>query len=145
MTLVTPLDAGDDLWRGCLESFEDVRFRVRGGCMAPAAPEGAQVRLVGADRRRPRFGDLLLVRTRDGLRLHRLVWPPRPRGGARLRTAADRSRALDPAVGPGDVLGVVTLVEHGHGTRPARARLRAARSLVRVALARLRRAWRAAR
>ncbi len=125
------------LLRDCLATFEHVRLRVRGACMQPAAEEGARVRLVAASRRRPRFGDVVLVRAREGLRLHRLVWPPAGADGGRLRTMADRARSLDAALDARDVLGVVTHVEHATGTRLGRDRGRALRGLLRVAFTRL--------
>ncbi len=127
----------DDLLRGCLEAFDDVRLRVRGACMAPAAAAGERVRVVATSRRRPRFGDVVLVRTHDGLRLHRLVWPLRPASGGRLRTMADRARALDAAVDAQAVLGVATVVERGAGPVQVRGRARAWRGLLRALWTRL--------
>jgi hypothetical protein len=138
MPRVAPREA---LWIGCLAAFDEVSFRLRGACMTPAAPEGGRVTLVDARRRRPRFGDVLLVRTPAGLRLHRLVWPPRPSSAARLRTLADRGAALDPALAPEDVLAVAAAVERDGQRVSPRGRLLAARGLLRVGLVRLRRAW----
>jgi hypothetical protein len=122
---------------GCLETFDDVRLSVRGACMAPAAGEGERVRVVAASRRPPRFGDVVLVATRDGLRLHRLVWPLRPGSAQRLRTMADRARALDARFDAGAVLGVATVVERAAGAVEARDRGRALRGLLRAVWTRL--------
>ena len=104
----------EELLRECLSAFPHVRLTVTGRCMEPALRHGERVHLVGARRRRPRVGDVVLARQKDGLRLHRLVWgpplacsggavadegrprpPPRPaaRGRGRARVGRRRSRA----------------------------------------------------
>lgn len=113
---------GEELLRDCLASFPHVRLTVTGRCMEPALRHGEKVRLVGASRRRPRLGDVVLARQREGLRLHRLVWgPPLAGAGSPWRTKADRGRRLDPPLGAGDVLASVAAVEGRPGARPRRA------------------------
>jgi hypothetical protein len=121
---------GEELLRHCLSSFPHVRLTVTGRCMEPALRDGEKVHLVGASRRRPRLGDVVLARQKDGLRLHRLVWgPPLAPSGSGWRTKADRGLLLDPPVAAGDVLASVAVVE---GRPRAHAR-RAGRALVSLA------------
>jgi len=129
---------GEDLLRDCLASFPHVRLTVTGRCMEPALCHGEKVRLVGASRRRPRVGDVVLARQTQGLRLHRLVWgPPLARAGASWRTKADRGRLLDPPLAAEAVLASVEAVEARPGARPRRPG-RALVSLARGIAARLR-------
>jgi hypothetical protein len=135
----------EELLRECLASFPWVRLTVTGQCMQPALADGEKVHLVHPTHRRPRFGDVVLARGRDGLLLHRLVWgPPLAFPGTRWRIKADRGRLLDPPIERSDVLGVVVAVERQQGARlrrPGKASL----SLVRGVLARLWMGSRAAR
>jgi hypothetical protein len=113
---------GEDLLRDCLASFPHVRLTVTGRCMEPALRHGEKVHLVGAARRRPRLGDVVLARQREGLRLHRLVWgPPLAAAGSAWRTKADRGRRLDPPLAAADVLASVAVVEGRPDARPRRA------------------------
>jgi hypothetical protein len=113
---------GEELLRDCLSSFPHVRLTVTGGCMEPALLSGERVRLVGATRRRPRVGDVVLARQKDGLRLHRLVWgPPLSPSGSSWRTKADRGLLLDPPLAAEDVLASVEAVEGRPGARPRRS------------------------
>ena len=99
--------------------------------MEPYLYEGDLVHLVAPDRRRPRFGDVALVRISGGdLRLHRLVWPLYP-GALRVawRSKADRGPAGD---GPVDVLGTVA-----RAPRPLGGRRAAWRSLIERVIVRL--------
>jgi hypothetical protein len=112
---------GEELLRDCLSSFPRVRLTVTGRCMEPALLHGEKVRLVGAARRRPRVGDVVLARQKDGLRLHRLVWgPPLSPSGASWRTKADRGLLLDPPIAARDVLASVEAVEGRPRARPRR-------------------------
>jgi hypothetical protein len=135
----------EELLRDCLDSFPHVRLTVTGGCMEPALLHGEKVRLVGASRRPPRLGDVVLARQKEGLRLHRLVWgPPVARRGASWRTKADRGLLLDPPLAPDAVLASVEAVEARPGARPRRPG-QALVSLVRAIAARLRLGAKAAR
>jgi hypothetical protein len=122
---------GEELLRDCLASFPHVRLTVTGRCMEPALCHGERIRLVGAARRRPRVGDVVLARQKDGLRLHRLVWgPPLARAASSWRTRADRGLLLDPPLAAADVLASVEVVEGRPSARPRRA----ARALLSLAL-----------
>jgi hypothetical protein len=96
-----------------LTSFDHVRLSVTGDCMRPLLAPGERVLLAAAARRAPRLGDVVLVRHREGLRLHRLIW----RAGRAWRTKGDRSLHFDPRVTPRDVLGVVIGAEDGRDVR----------------------------
>jgi hypothetical protein len=140
---VPPVDGvevpfGEELLRDCLASFPHVRLTVSGRCMEPALAHGEKVRLVSAARQRPRLGDVVLARQREGLRLHRLVFgPPLAPPGSRWRTKADRGLLLDPPLESKDVLARVERVEGRPGARPRRA-LTALVSLLRGVAARVR-------
>jgi hypothetical protein len=123
---------GEDGVAELLRSFPTLRLTVTGSCMAPLLMAGEAVRV--ARDAPPRFGDVVLVRLPDGLRLHRVVWPPWP-NGAGLRTQADRNAALDPRPRPRGVLGVVVGVE-GDERRRVRRPVVALRSLARALLRR---------
>jgi hypothetical protein len=128
----------EELLRDCLASYPHVRLTVTGRCMDPAIRSGDKVRLVAAERRPPRVGDVVLARQKEGLRLHRLVWgPPLAPAGSAWRTRADRGSLLDPALAAGDVLASVEAVESRPG-EPARRRVRALASLAGAVFARLR-------
>lgn len=112
---IPSLDASDAfqdaVLRECLASFPHVRLTVTGDCMFPGLASGETVLLAAAAQRRPRLGDVVLVRQHEGLRLHRLVWgPPLARAGA-WRTQADRGPIWDPRVRSEDVLATVVAVE----------------------------------
>ena len=132
------------LLRDCLTAFPHVRLTVSGRCMEPALAPGEKVRLVGASRRPPRLGDVVLARQKDGLRLHRLVWgPPLAPPGWPWRTKADRGLLLDPPLAAEDVLAWVETIEDRPRAHPRRA-ARALLSLAGALAARLRMSARAA-
>jgi hypothetical protein len=103
----------------CLEEVGAVRLRVTGRCMAPALKEGQTVWIAPPGRGRPRWGDVVLVRRPEGVRLHRLLWnrPRRPTGRAWI-TKADTAWAWDGRLRPSDVLGVAISVETGGLEQP---------------------------
>jgi hypothetical protein len=128
---------GEELLRDCLAEFPHVRLTVTGRCMEPALAHGEKVHLVSAARRRPRLGDVVLSRQKQGLRLHRLVFgPPIAPPGARWRTRADRGLLLDPPLRAEDVLASIVGVEGRPDARPRRPLLALA-SLVRAVVARV--------
>ena len=123
------------LVEGSLAAFDAVSFRVTGDCMEPALAEGDVVRVASARSRRPRFGDVVLVATGEGLRLHRLVWGPL--FVARWRTKGDRAPGFDGPLGRDAALGTVVGVEGPRGLRSVSSPLRALGSLWRGLVARL--------
>ena len=126
------------LLQASLAGFEAVSFRVTGDCMRPALAAGDVVRVANAGRRPPRFGDVVLVATGEGLRLHRLVWGP-PLALARWRTKGDRAPGFDRPLSPEGAVGTVLGVEGPRGLRPVFSPLRALGSLLRGLASRLRR------
>jgi hypothetical protein len=112
----------DDVLRRCLADFPHVRLTVTGECMAPALRPGDTALVAG---RRPRLGEVALVRLPAGLRLHRLVWG-RPGAASLRRTKADRSPFWDPPGASADLLGTVVGLERDGEAIPAPPRLAAA-------------------
>jgi hypothetical protein len=109
MAEIEAFEASDELsdavLRECLDAFSQLWLRVTGECMRPHLREGDVVLVA---RRRPRFGDVVLCRHPEGLRLHRLVWGPpfSPRGGS-WRTQGDAAERWDPPLLPEQILGTV--------------------------------------
>jgi hypothetical protein len=116
----------------CLRSLPHARLRVKGTCMAPSLDDGDTVLLASPSSRPARMGDVVLVRLKDGLRLHRLVWgPPLARPGRAWRTQADSGAIWDAAVSPAAILAVAAGVERSGGVVPVGSLGRCARSLSR--------------
>jgi hypothetical protein len=98
--------------RECLNTFPHIRVRVTGICMTPDLHPGDIVSIASPARRRPKWGDIVLVRNRDGLRLHRLVWRwPFASDRFPWLTKADRSGECDPRFSPANLLGTVVRIE----------------------------------
>jgi len=131
------LEAGEafaeTVLRACLADFPLVRMRVTGDCMRPALEPGDSVLIASAARSPPRFGDVVLVLTPDGPRLHRLVWRA---PGSAWRRMGDRSPRWDAPLPAERVLGTLVAVEMT--ARPTRSIGRAIASLWRGWLARRR-------
>jgi signal peptidase I len=135
-TVLVPAKQAAALVKESLREFGAVRFRVRGHCMRPAIIEGEEVLVADAARRTPRFGDVVLFESAEGLRLHRLVWSVT----GFVRTKGDRAQGFD---GPGHrqkTLGTVVGVERASGLVPVGSRIRAVTSLLRGIAGRVRRA-----
>ena len=113
---IATLEAGNVLSeaviRECLTTFPLLRMRVTGECMRPALRPGQSVRIAATAERPPRLGDVVLLLSSEGLRLHRLVWgPPLARVGSGWRTMGDRSRHWDAPLSRNRVLGTVVGVD----------------------------------
>jgi hypothetical protein len=120
----------EDMLRECLVlDPRGGQLTVSGKCMEPVLREGAVIQ-VEAPARPVRTGDVVLVQTPAGLRLHRIVFHV----GQTLRTKGDRSVFLDPAVDVRDVVGVWASAESRAGSL-----LRVGASLGRYVLQRIRR------
>jgi hypothetical protein len=132
MSTAAPLtlgpDAAEEVLRACLRECGAVHFRVTGSCMAPHLPAGRLV--VVSAREQPRWGDVVLVRQENGLRLHRLVARPLFSARGPWRTQGDRLPAPDPPLQAHDVLGTVV-------DPPSRSRWRALRAWAAAAWRRL--------
>jgi len=111
-------EVSEAILRECLETFPHIRMRVTGNCMIPDLCPGDTVSIVSRTRRLPRWGDIVLVRLGDGMRLHRLVWRWPFASERRLwLTKPDRSAVCDPRVSHADLLGIVVAIE---GASPGR-------------------------
>lgn len=104
----TPSPEIAEQWiRECLSlDPRGAELTVTGTCMEPAIREGARIRLRVPDRP-ARVGDVALLRTAKGLRLHRVVF----RIGSTLRTKGDTGIYLDPAASSGDVIAILAGAE----------------------------------
>jgi hypothetical protein len=118
---IDSIDLSDSLaeaaLRDLLGAFPHIRFGVTGTCMAPELAAGDTVHLARPGLHKPRFGDMVLRRHPQGLRLHRLVWHPPALLGA-WRTRADRALIWDPPLAPVDVLATVVWIEGKGRPRP---------------------------
>ena len=113
-------------------------LRVSGGCLEPALAAGERVRLAASAVHVPRFGDVVLARVPEGLRLHRLVWPLPGLRTRRVRTKADRASCLDAAIPAGAILATALDIKRGAVAHPTRDVVRALRSLAGALVTRLR-------
>lgn len=119
-------------WRArLLAELGEAELTVTGSCMEPLLPEGRRVRVTAAARRRCRFGDVVLVETGAGPRLHRLVLAL---PGLPVLTKADRGATWDRPLPRCRILGRAAL---------PRDRRAALQGLGRVVAQRLLRALRA--
>jgi len=114
------------LLRESLSAFEVVSFPVTGACMTPAVAPGEIVRVAAKSVQDPRFGDIVLVASREGPRLHRLVFS----GLGHIRTRGDRALGFDGVRRRGDVLGTVLGVERKGALVPVYSPWRALASLL---------------
>jgi hypothetical protein len=117
-----------EILRHALAYHPWVQLRVTGGCMMPDLLPGEIIRLVPAAIRPPRWGDIVLAISPEGIRLHRLVW----NFASLTLTKADRSRAFDGTRLRDAILASVAGVDRPAGSADpeARSRSRALRSLV---------------
>lgn len=102
---------------------------VSGTCMEPAIMEGARIQ-IRRPSQAPRAGDVLLVSTPAGLRLHRVIF----RQGETVRTKGDKGRFLDPPIPDANVLAFADSGET-RGVRFARTFVSALRLALRFGLA----------
>jgi hypothetical protein len=115
------------------------KVRVSGGCMVPAVPVGARVRLVPCSAGGLHPGDVVLLERKGVFFLHRYLVQTGTGGQRRLVVKSDRGRRADAPWPPASVVGRLVEVVEGAGGdgvddgesarayRPGRAtRLRAA-------------------
>ena len=101
-------EAFEALCREVLASGGAVRFQARGASMSPAIRDG-EIVYVGGVEKALSVGDVLLVRSSDGLRLHRLVHADKTSDV--YVTRGDCGQQDDPAVAFRDVLGIAECKE----------------------------------
>ncbi len=108
LPVLTPSPEVAEQWiRECLSlDPRGAELTVTGTCMEPAIREGARIRLRLPDRA-ARVGDVALLRTAKGLRLHRVVF----RIGSTLRTKGDTGIYLDAPASSGDVIAILAGAE----------------------------------
>lgn len=108
LPILTPSPEVAEQWiHECLSlDPRGAELTVTGTCMEPAIREGARIRLKVPDRP-ARVGDVALLRTARGLRLHRVVF----RVGSTLRTKGDTGIYLDPPGSSGDVIALLAGAE----------------------------------
>lgn len=95
--------AGSPAWRArVLRRLGEAELTVSGRCMEPRLREGQRVRVVAASRARCRVGDVVLVETAAGPRLHRLVLAL---PGLPLVTMADSENTWDGFLPRSSLLG----------------------------------------
>jgi len=105
-------EAFEVICREVLASGGTVRFQARGASMSPAIRDGDIV-YVQPLRATPKTGDVLMVRGKDGMRLHRLVHKFKSDHEARelYVTRGDCGQEDDAPVESGDVLGIAEMKE----------------------------------
>ena len=101
------------------------QLTVSGACMEPAIPEGSTITLT-APIAPPRAGDVVLLQTPNGLRLHRILI--RFRGW--MRTKGDQGAYLDPPGSPHSIIAACPGSE-SRAQRLGRVGLSAARLFLR--------------
>ncbi|MGD0567241.1 MAG: C25 family cysteine peptidase [Candidatus Sulfotelmatobacter sp.] len=106
----------------CLQAGLRVRFQARGASMSPAIRDGEMVYVKPASQARLRRGDIVLVKSDYGFRLHRLV-----RADSRRNvfiTRGDCGQQNDPAVRHDQIIGVAVAKDVRVGKRILRAKFR---------------------
>ncbi len=88
-----------------------LRLRVTGSSMLPAIRPGSRVLIRRAAEDEIECGDIVLLRTNTGLRLHRLVSVMNAPDGALLITRGDNDMEDDPPVSASQLLGIFARVE----------------------------------
>jgi hypothetical protein len=111
----------DDFVQELLRDGNAIRFQARGGSMSPAIRDGEIVHVKSAIPAKLRKGDMVLVKSEMGFRLHRLVAADLAQDV--FITRGDCGQEDDPAVSGREILGIATYKEVQIAKRIARARL----------------------
>ena len=109
----------------CLAASGQLRLRVTGTSMLPGIRPGSYVLIRCALPAEMNPGDVILARTENGVRLHRLVAVHRDGAEPRWITRGDSHEDCDPPLTSEQLLGVLTGVEES-GPMTWFSRLRAA-------------------
>ena len=112
----------DSLSRELLSSGNGIRFQAHGSSMSPAIRNGEMVHVQSAVPDELRKGDIVLVKSEMGFRLHRLVVADAERDV--FVTRGDCGQQNDPAASGEQIVGVAVAKEVRVGTRMVRANLR---------------------
>jgi Peptidase S24-like len=118
----------------CLQAGIRIRFQARGASMSPAIRDGEMVYVRPASDSLLREGDIVLVKSDSGFRMHRLVRMD-PRRDMFI-TRGDCGLQDDPPVRRGQILGVAVAKDVQIGTGRVTARFNGPRGKVLRALAR---------
>jgi signal peptidase I len=95
----------------CLAGAGRLRLRVTGASMLPAIASGSYVLIRRCAAAEVMPGDVVLAKTADGVRLHRLIEIRGYGTDAWWITRGDNNGYCDPPLSHADVLGVLTSVE----------------------------------
>ena len=106
----------------CLQAGLRVRFQARGASMSPAIRDGETVYVRPASEADLRRGDIVLVKSDIGFRLHRLIHADASRDV--FITRGDCGAQDDPAVRHDQILGVAVAKDVRLGTGTVRANFR---------------------
>ena len=106
----------------CLQAGIRIRFQARGASMSSAIRDGEMVYVKRASEARLRRGDIVLVKTEPGFRLHRLIYVDPIRDV--FITRGDSGSQDDAPVGRDQILGVAVAKDVRLGTRMVRASFR---------------------
>lgn len=114
--------------REFLEQGMDVLFQARGASMSPAIRDGEVVQVTPVIVRKLRKDDIVLTKSKNGFRLHRVVIADHERD--LFITRGDCGRESDPAVSGKKIVGIVVAKEVRVGRRIVRAKFRGAAGMV---------------
>jgi signal peptidase I len=95
----------------CLARSGYLRLRVTGASMLPKIRPGCYVLIRRASAAELSPGDVILARTEDGVRLHRLVEIRGTGADAVWITRGDNHTHCDPPLASGQIVGVLSQVE----------------------------------
>jgi Peptidase S24-like len=111
----------DDFVQELLRLGNAIRFQARGASMSPAIRDGEIVHVKSVVPAELRKGDMVLLKSEMGFRLHRLVVADATQDI--FITRGDCGQQDDPAVSGQEILGIATAKEVRVGRRIARAKL----------------------
>src|SRR5579864_8409154 len=122
MTLGADSRLFEDLTRELLEKGMCVRFQARGASMSPAIRDGEVVEVTPVIVAKLRKDDIVLTKSKFGLRLHRLVIADH--ASDMFVTRGDCGQENDPALRGRQILGIAHAKEVRVGKRIVRARFK---------------------
>lgn len=112
----------EELVRPLLAQGLSVRFQARGASMSPAIRDGDVVEVIPAIVTELHKDDIVLAKTDDGFRLHRIVFADPV--GNRFLTRGDCGQEDDPMLTGSQILGLARAKEVRLGRNSVRAKFR---------------------
>jgi hypothetical protein len=112
----------EDLSRELMQNGLSVRFQARGASMSPRIRDGEIVHVAAVIVSKLRKGDIVLIKSNHGFRIHRLVVADYEKD--LFITRGDCGQQDDPAVRGNEILGIAEAKEVQVGRRIVRAKLR---------------------